>query len=219
MGTSMNYLDTVNHPNFREAGLKVHEVRQLLYGMGLTQEQAYGWIKAWASGAGDGESYNEDFSMKPAHKGNADLLGRQAQENALIELTRESERLGLYERGPLKRGKTGTCLRTPCQCEAEGLGDECVWLTRLYAAPPAQPALTDEEMKLLSDYIKQVQTQETRPSVPEHTWQQLYRKAINEANGLTNYVEDRPELYSAEKRLNKIEAAARDLQAWEEARK
>lgn len=56
----MNYLDTVNHPNFREACLKVHEVRQLLYSMGLTQEQVYGWIKAWTSGAGDGDSYNED---------------------------------------------------------------------------------------------------------------------------------------------------------------
>ena len=33
----------------------------------------------------------------------------------------------------------------------------------------------------------------------------LYRRAINEANGLTNYVEDRPELRSAEKRIAKIE--------------
>lgn len=33
----------------------------------------------------------------------------------------------------------------------------------------------------------------------------LYRRAINEANGLTNYVEDRPELRSAEKRITKIE--------------
>lgn len=56
----MNYLDTVNHPNFREASLKVNEVRQLLYDMGCTREQAYSWIKAWASGAGDGDGYNED---------------------------------------------------------------------------------------------------------------------------------------------------------------
>ena len=41
------------------------------------------------------------------------------------------------------------------------------------------------------------------------TWIGLYRRAINEANGLTNYVEDRPELRSAEKRLSAIEAAAR----------
>lgn len=40
-------------------------------------------------------------------------------------------------------------------------------------------------------------------------WVGLYRRAINEANGLTNYVEDRPELRSAEKRLSAIEAAAR----------
>lgn len=33
----------------------------------------------------------------------------------------------------------------------------------------------------------------------------LCRRAINEANGLTDYVEDRPELRSAEKRIAKIE--------------
>ncbi len=56
-------------------------------------------------------------------------------------------------------------------------------------APPAQPAaqpLTD-------------------------AWRQLYRRAINEANGLTNYVEDRPELRSAERRISKIEDDARTI--------
>lgn len=41
-------------------------------------------------------------------------------------------------------------------------------------------------------------------------WEGLYRRAINEANGLTNYVEDRPELRSAEKRIAAIEAEARE---------
>lgn len=40
-------------------------------------------------------------------------------------------------------------------------------------------------------------------------WQALYRRAINEANGLTNYVEDRPELRDAERRIAAIEAEAR----------
>lgn len=40
-------------------------------------------------------------------------------------------------------------------------------------------------------------------------WQSLYRRALSEANGLTNYVEDRPELYSAEKRLKRIVEDAR----------
>ena len=40
-------------------------------------------------------------------------------------------------------------------------------------------------------------------------WIALYRRAVNEANGLTNYVEDRPELRSAEKKLTVIEAEAR----------
>lgn len=33
----------------------------------------------------------------------------------------------------------------------------------------------------------------------------LCRRAINEANGLTNYVDERPELHGAEKRIAKIE--------------
>lgn len=41
-------------------------------------------------------------------------------------------------------------------------------------------------------------------------WQRLYRRALNEANGLTNYAEDRPELYSAEKRLARIDHFARE---------
>lgn len=47
----------------------------------------------------------------------------------------------------------------------------------------------------------------------EQAWQALYRRAINEANGLTNYVEDRPELRSAEKRIARIEEEARALAA------
>lgn len=40
-------------------------------------------------------------------------------------------------------------------------------------------------------------------------WRALYRRAINEANGLTNYVEERPELRRAERNLTAIEADAR----------
>ena len=40
-------------------------------------------------------------------------------------------------------------------------------------------------------------------------WKSLYRRAINEANDLTNYADDRPELTHAERRLSKIEAEAR----------
>ena len=40
-------------------------------------------------------------------------------------------------------------------------------------------------------------------------WRALYRRAINAANGLTNYVEPRPELRSAEKRISAIEEEAR----------
>ena len=39
-------------------------------------------------------------------------------------------------------------------------------------------------------------------------WRNLYRRAVNEANGLTNYVEDRPELRRAERNLTAIESEA-----------
>ena len=41
------------------------------------------------------------------------------------------------------------------------------------------------------------------------TWKALYRRALNAANGLTNYVEDRPELSKIERELIAVEAAAR----------
>jgi hypothetical protein len=44
-------------------------------------------------------------------------------------------------------------------------------------------------------------------------WRGLYRRAVNEANGLTNYVEDRPELTRAERKLTAIEAEARAIDA------
>jgi hypothetical protein len=40
-------------------------------------------------------------------------------------------------------------------------------------------------------------------------WKRLYKMAINEANGLTNYVEDRPELRRSERKLEEIQAEAR----------
>jgi hypothetical protein len=55
--------------------------------------------------------------------------------------------------------------------------------------------------------------QPARVPLSDDPWHKLYRRAINEANGLTNYVEDRPELRSAERRLTAIEAEARTLAA------
>ncbi|CAB4159316.1 hypothetical protein UFOVP707_77 [uncultured Caudovirales phage] len=40
-------------------------------------------------------------------------------------------------------------------------------------------------------------------------WRSLYRRAVNVANGLTNYVEERPELRRAERELTAIESEAR----------
>ena len=38
--------------------------------------------------------------------------------------------LGPVERGvrPLHRGLDGVCTRSTCECEREGLGDQCIWL-------------------------------------------------------------------------------------------
>jgi hypothetical protein len=29
---------------------------------------------------------------------------------------------------PLRRGVDGVCTRSTCECEREGLGDQCIWL-------------------------------------------------------------------------------------------
>lgn len=50
----LSYLDTINHPNFREANKAVHSAENLLKNMGMNKEQVFAWIVAWTSGAGDG---------------------------------------------------------------------------------------------------------------------------------------------------------------------
>lgn len=49
-----DYLATVNHSNFKAASIAVDYAREQLKHMGMTQEEAFDWIKAWALGAGDG---------------------------------------------------------------------------------------------------------------------------------------------------------------------
>lgn len=55
----MTYLETVNHLNFREASKLVWNARIHLEEI-MSKEEAYGWIKAWASGAGDGDGGDDD---------------------------------------------------------------------------------------------------------------------------------------------------------------
>lgn len=50
----MTYLETVNHPSFREANNLVHQAEELLKQMGMNQEQRFAWFVAWVCGAGDG---------------------------------------------------------------------------------------------------------------------------------------------------------------------
>ena len=44
-------------------------------------------------------------------------------------------------------------------------------------------------------------------------WRSLYYRAVNEANGLTNYVEERPELRRAERQLEAIQREAGAIDA------
>jgi len=48
------YLRTVNNPRYIEANTLVHRAVALLVSMEMTLEEARGWVRAWASGAGDG---------------------------------------------------------------------------------------------------------------------------------------------------------------------
>lgn len=49
-----DYLETINDPKFHEANRLTHIAVKLLKEIGMTEKNAYRWIKAWASGAGDG---------------------------------------------------------------------------------------------------------------------------------------------------------------------
>jgi len=40
-------LDFYNHPDYRKANVKVQEAHLLLMGLGMTEEQAFEWIKGW----------------------------------------------------------------------------------------------------------------------------------------------------------------------------
>lgn len=46
---------------------------------------------------------------------------------------------------PLRRGVDGVCTRSTCECEREGLGDQCVWLKPAEAEFECQgePSLCD----------------------------------------------------------------------------
>jgi hypothetical protein len=53
-GKYMTYLEIVNHPTFIAMNKLIHFMEEQLVDMGMTLEEARGWIHAWTSGAGDG---------------------------------------------------------------------------------------------------------------------------------------------------------------------
>ena len=81
------------------------------------------------------------------------------------------------------------------------------------ATPPAVQAQSVEQPNLACKSVqKRLATQRGVQALTD-AWRKLYRRAVNEANGLTNYVDDRPELRRAERNLTAIEAEARSLDA------
>jgi DNA repair exonuclease SbcCD ATPase subunit len=96
----------------------------------------------------------------------------------------------------------------PVADDALRLADE---LDQYLMIVPAHPLCTNAAAKLRRQHaeITALRAEVERLLADAETWKMLYRRAINEANGLTNYVEDRPELRSAERRLTTIEEDAR----------
>ena len=64
-----------------------------------------------------------------------------------------------------------------------------------------------------AESVRQLRAERDALRADSERWRSLYARAINEANGLTNYVEDRPELRRAEKQLEAIQREARAIDA------
>lgn len=97
--------------------------------------------------------------------------------------------------------------------EAMPLHEAIFAIDAALARPDTAPNLACKSVQArLAEQWGYVRAQPPQPQAVEG-WRELYRRAINEANGLTNYVEDRPELRRAERNLAAIEAEARALDA------
>ena len=75
---------------------------------------------------------------------------------------------------------------------------------------PVQPfAMSLGELLREAASVAELEAEVQRLRADAERWRGLYRRAVNEANGLTNYVDDRPELRAAERKLEAIQADAR----------
>lgn len=93
-------------------------------------------------------------------------------------------------------------------CDAEGYGPANL-MRRLEDGIPSEYGYTAGAFaKQAATIAEQARELEVLRADAER-WKSLYQRAINVANGLTNYVEERPELTHAERRLDKIESEAR----------
>lgn len=129
-------------------------------------------------------------------------------EEAADELDRLTAELDLYKRASAFCGKhrpnggwRGVCL----VCAGEKLTAALSQISYLCGPPNEMQCGPYDVHCDEAAVVDQVDRLTTRVAL----WQGLYRRALNEANGLTNYVEDRPELRSAEKRIQRIEDDAR----------
>jgi uncharacterized coiled-coil protein SlyX len=108
---------------------------------------------------------------------------------------------------------TADQLRAALAAQANGIEAERSIYTLQRAEFMARIAELEAEQQRLLDELDAEVIAQQKDNDALHAeldvWKSLYQRAINEANGLTNYVEYRPELRSAEKRLSAIEEAAR----------
>ncbi len=115
------------------------------------------------------------------------------------------------------RLESGWC---PIESPAD-MGRAAAELRRLAAVEAERDALlaaipegcTPADAAMLREANHQLAAERDALRADSERWRSLYARAINEANGLTNYVEDRPELRRAEKQLEAIQREARAIDA------
>ena len=65
-------------------------------------------------------------TLDPEDSTEADELGKLIAAGEMLALTTLAN--SKTPNKPLRRGVDGVCTRSTCECEREGLGDQCVWL-------------------------------------------------------------------------------------------
>ena len=130
------------------------------------------------------------YSAKPWHYWLDEMADHDAEQRRVIEQqAQQIARLG--SRSHPHEDMNQICeLRT----EVARLKNELSQRTNLEGSAPCWNSAHMKQIATLREALK--------------VWQSLFRRAVNVAGGLTNYVEDRPELHHAERSLELLEQQA-----------